>query len=127
MTKGIRYGDTPSYPQDRTLSSMEAPYCSTNTMHANQSRMKANPGAILDTPLERFGLQIRRRRRQAGYDPWEFAAMIDIEFEMLAALEFGVASLEDIENNIPKIADGLQLPETLFWKLLNKFYFTRPL
>lgn len=88
-------------------------------MQSNNINAITDPEAIRDTPLERFGLLIRRRRGQAGYTPWEFAARIGVEFDMMAALEFGHASFVDVKNHIPNIAKGLELPESVFWRFLD--------
>jgi hypothetical protein len=119
MTKGMGCEDTPSHPDGSTFVGIEIPIDLFRYRMGLRTNHACSFPETVDTPLERFGLQVRCRRRQAGFAAWEFAARIDIEFDLMAALEFGFASFEDVENNIPKIANGLELPESVFWKFLE--------
>jgi len=51
----------------------------------------------------------RLRRRKAGYDPVVFASKIEMDFETLAAIEFGFAPFDVVRLNLNRIASGLGL------------------
>ena len=78
-----------------------------------------------DTPLMRFGVQLRLKRNSVGYRPLDFASKIGLDIETLAAIEFGLASLTEIDVNLPRIADGLGISSIALRNFLDYLYNER--
>lgn len=72
------------------------------------------------TPLERLGIQISIRRKQAGFSASDFAALVDIDIEMLAAIEFGYASMDEVNLYLKQITHGLGIREQSLIKFINQ-------
>jgi hypothetical protein len=73
---------------------------------------------IRDTPLERFGLQIRLRRKTVGLNPLEFAKKIDLDLATLTAIEYGYSALDEVHLHLTQIAQGLEIPPAALKKYL---------
>ena len=70
-------------------------------------------------PLRRFGYQLRLKRQRAGYDPEKFADKVGMDLEYLAAIEFGYASLKEVDSSLDLIAGGLGIPSNALRKFLD--------
>lgn len=69
--------------------------------------------------LERFGFQIRYRRKKAKINPIDFAVNAGVGIETLLAIEYGYASFDDVYFCLPKISRALDIPV----KTLKNFLF----
>jgi len=106
---------TQDQESEHAILSMKTMDCSLNQSNIRLIDEKA-------TPLQRFGILIRFRRRKVGYDPLTFASKIGIDFEFLAAIEFGFAPLEVVRLNLNRIASGLGLQPAALMGILNDIY-----
>lgn len=81
---------------------------------------------IQNPPLERFGLQVRMRRKKARIDPVNFAVKIDLDLETLVAIEYGFASFEIVCLHLNRIANGLNIPSSVLKSFLSDLYKIPP-
>lgn len=91
-------------------------------MNSFEINSNAGPQEMMITPLERLGIQISMRRKQAGYSAIAFAALINIDIETLAAIEFGYATIEEVNIYLKRITTGLGIREESLIKFLNQLH-----
>jgi hypothetical protein len=73
-------------------------------------------------PLERFGLQIRLRRKKRGLNPLEFANEAGLDLVTLTAIEYGYASLDEVCAHLERVAQGLDIPPAALSLFLKDLY-----
>lgn len=88
-------------------------------MSSISSKKKAQSSASFPRALERFGLQIALKRKEAGYTYEAFARKIDIHPNTLTAIEFGYATQDEVCAHLEKLASGLELPVALLTRFLT--------
>jgi len=81
--------------------------------------------AINVSPLERFGTQIRLRRKMAGSNIIQFADKCSLDLETLAAIELGLAPPETVCLHLTRLAEGLTLSSNVLKKFL-RYLYTHP-
>lgn len=63
--------------------------------------------SISFSPLSLFGIEIGAKRRRCNLTIEELAGRTKISTDMLLSIEFGLASLDEVLNNLYRLSEGL--------------------